>query len=126
MSKTHLFCLFVNHSVSWGIQQFKCYYSFRCFKFFSDFMKLIFLFLIWVIRHVICCAFVGTEVNTTVIGENDPIDEVQGFLFGRLRYVYSFGKGVLSSSNLQASSYCKHHLSLYCLSYRPPSNTLCM
>uniref|UniRef100_A0A8C2UXN0 UDP-glucose:glycoprotein glucosyltransferase 1 n=1 Tax=Chinchilla lanigera TaxID=34839 RepID=A0A8C2UXN0_CHILA len=27
----------------------------------------------------------GTEVNTTVIGENDPIDEVQGFLFGRLR-----------------------------------------
>uniref|UniRef100_A0A8C0JT06 UDP-glucose ceramide glucosyltransferase-like 1 n=1 Tax=Canis lupus dingo TaxID=286419 RepID=A0A8C0JT06_CANLU len=28
----------------------------------------------------------GTEVNTTVIGENDPIDEVQGFLFGKLRY----------------------------------------
>ncbi|KAK2109211.1 UDP-glucose:glycoprotein glucosyltransferase 1 [Saguinus oedipus] len=27
----------------------------------------------------------GTEVNTTVIGENDPIDEVQGFLFGKLR-----------------------------------------
>uniref|UniRef100_A0A8C5LDS4 UDP-glucose:glycoprotein glucosyltransferase 1 n=1 Tax=Jaculus jaculus TaxID=51337 RepID=A0A8C5LDS4_JACJA len=27
----------------------------------------------------------GAEVNTTVIGENDPIDEVQGFLFGRLR-----------------------------------------
>ncbi|EHB15938.1 UDP-glucose:glycoprotein glucosyltransferase 1 [Heterocephalus glaber] len=27
----------------------------------------------------------GIEVNTTVIGENDPIDEVQGFLFGRLR-----------------------------------------
>ncbi|XP_023565444.1 UDP-glucose:glycoprotein glucosyltransferase 1 isoform X2 [Octodon degus] len=27
----------------------------------------------------------GTEVNTTVIGEHDPIDEVQGFLFGRLR-----------------------------------------
>lgn len=30
----------------------------------------------------------GTEVNTTVIGENDPIDEVQGFLFGRLRDLY--------------------------------------
>ncbi|XP_039109134.1 UDP-glucose:glycoprotein glucosyltransferase 1 isoform X2 [Hyaena hyaena] len=27
----------------------------------------------------------GTEVNATVIGENDPIDEVQGFLFGKLR-----------------------------------------
>ncbi|XP_040835082.1 UDP-glucose:glycoprotein glucosyltransferase 1 isoform X2 [Ochotona curzoniae] len=27
----------------------------------------------------------GTEVNTTVIGESDPIDEVQGFLFGKLR-----------------------------------------
>ncbi|XP_054981511.1 UDP-glucose:glycoprotein glucosyltransferase 1 isoform X2 [Sorex araneus] len=27
----------------------------------------------------------GAEVNTTVIGENDPIDEVQGFLFGKLR-----------------------------------------
>uniref|UniRef100_A0A8D2IVX3 UDP-glucose ceramide glucosyltransferase-like 1 n=1 Tax=Varanus komodoensis TaxID=61221 RepID=A0A8D2IVX3_VARKO len=28
----------------------------------------------------------GTDVNATVIGENDPIDEVQGFLFGKLRY----------------------------------------
>ncbi|XP_042638197.1 UDP-glucose:glycoprotein glucosyltransferase 1 [Orycteropus afer afer] len=27
----------------------------------------------------------GTEVNATVIGENDPIDEVQGFFFGKLR-----------------------------------------
>lgn len=44
------------------------------------------------IRHVFACAFIGTEVNATVIGENDPIDEVQGFLFGKLRYVYSFGK----------------------------------
>uniref|UniRef100_A0A670I460 UDP-glucose ceramide glucosyltransferase-like 1 n=1 Tax=Podarcis muralis TaxID=64176 RepID=A0A670I460_PODMU len=26
------------------------------------------------------------DVNATVIGENDPIDEVQGFLFGKLRY----------------------------------------
>ncbi|XP_060034152.1 UDP-glucose:glycoprotein glucosyltransferase 1 [Erinaceus europaeus] len=30
----------------------------------------------------------GTEVNTTVIGENDPIDEVQGFLFGKLRELH--------------------------------------
>lgn len=30
----------------------------------------------------------GTEVNTTVIDENDPIDEVQGFLFGKLRQLY--------------------------------------
>nr|XP_025036685.1 UDP-glucose:glycoprotein glucosyltransferase 1 isoform X2 [Pelodiscus sinensis] len=30
----------------------------------------------------------GTEVNATVIGENDPIDEVQGFLFGKLRQLY--------------------------------------
>uniref|UniRef100_A0A8D0HBJ3 UDP-glucose ceramide glucosyltransferase-like 1 n=1 Tax=Sphenodon punctatus TaxID=8508 RepID=A0A8D0HBJ3_SPHPU len=30
----------------------------------------------------------GTDVNATVIGENDPIDEVQGFLFGRLRQLY--------------------------------------
>lgn len=26
-------------------------------------------------------------MNTTVFGENDPVDEVQGFLFGKLRYV---------------------------------------
>ncbi|XP_069069835.1 UDP-glucose:glycoprotein glucosyltransferase 1 isoform X1 [Pleurodeles waltl] len=30
----------------------------------------------------------GTEVNTTVIDENDPIDEVQGFLFGKLRQLH--------------------------------------
>ncbi|EMP42619.1 UDP-glucose:glycoprotein glucosyltransferase 1 [Chelonia mydas] len=30
----------------------------------------------------------GTEVNATMIGENDPIDEVQGFLFGKLRQLY--------------------------------------
>uniref|UniRef100_A0A7N6C0G9 UDP-glucose ceramide glucosyltransferase-like 1 n=1 Tax=Anabas testudineus TaxID=64144 RepID=A0A7N6C0G9_ANATE len=27
-------------------------------------------------------------VNTTVIGENDPVDEVQGFLFGKLKTLY--------------------------------------
>ncbi|XP_003800394.1 UDP-glucose:glycoprotein glucosyltransferase 1 [Otolemur garnettii] len=36
----------------------------------------------YVFRHYVS---VRTEVNTTVIGENDPIDEVQGFLFGKLR-----------------------------------------
>ncbi|XP_058471290.1 UDP-glucose:glycoprotein glucosyltransferase 1 isoform X1 [Solea solea] len=30
----------------------------------------------------------GTEVNATVIGENDPVDEVQGFLFGKLKTLY--------------------------------------
>ncbi|KAF7254262.1 UDP-glucose:glycoprotein glucosyltransferase 1, partial [Varanus komodoensis] len=30
----------------------------------------------------------GTDVNATVIGENDPIDEVQGFLFGKLRQLH--------------------------------------
>ncbi|KAM7160170.1 UDP-glucose:glycoprotein glucosyltransferase 1 isoform 2-T2 [Macrochelys suwanniensis] len=30
----------------------------------------------------------GTEMNATMIGENDPIDEVQGFLFGKLRQLY--------------------------------------
>ncbi|XP_039642059.1 UDP-glucose:glycoprotein glucosyltransferase 1 isoform X2 [Perca fluviatilis] len=28
------------------------------------------------------------EVNATVIGENDPVDEVQGFLFGKLKTLY--------------------------------------
>lgn len=37
----------------------------------------------------------GTEVNTTVIGENDPIDEVQGFLFGKLRELYPSLEGQL-------------------------------
>ncbi|XP_029350416.1 UDP-glucose:glycoprotein glucosyltransferase 1 isoform X2 [Echeneis naucrates] len=30
----------------------------------------------------------GAEVNATVIGENDPVDEVQGFLFGKLKMIY--------------------------------------
>ncbi|KAF7667496.1 hypothetical protein LDENG_00056440 [Lucifuga dentata] len=30
----------------------------------------------------------GAEVNATVIGENDPMDEVQGFLFGKLKTLY--------------------------------------
>nr|XP_019953448.1 PREDICTED: UDP-glucose:glycoprotein glucosyltransferase 1 [Paralichthys olivaceus] len=30
----------------------------------------------------------GTGVNATVIGENDPVDEVQGFLFGKLKTLY--------------------------------------
>ncbi|XP_056151310.1 UDP-glucose:glycoprotein glucosyltransferase 1 [Lampris incognitus] len=30
----------------------------------------------------------GEEVNATVIGENDPVDEVQGFLFGKLKTLY--------------------------------------
>ncbi|XP_017270490.1 UDP-glucose:glycoprotein glucosyltransferase 1 isoform X1 [Kryptolebias marmoratus] len=30
----------------------------------------------------------GEEVNATVIGENDPVDEVQGFLFGKLKTIY--------------------------------------
>ncbi|XP_005910042.1 UDP-glucose:glycoprotein glucosyltransferase 1 isoform X1 [Bos mutus] len=37
----------------------------------------------------------GTEVNTTVIGESDPIDEVQGFLFGKLRDLHPDLKGQL-------------------------------
>lgn len=28
---------------------------------------------------------IGAGTNATVIGENDPIDEVLGFLFGKLR-----------------------------------------
>ncbi|XP_072111746.1 UDP-glucose:glycoprotein glucosyltransferase 1 isoform X1 [Mobula birostris] len=30
----------------------------------------------------------GFELNTTVINENDPVDEVQGFLFGKLKQLY--------------------------------------
>ncbi|XP_051873658.1 UDP-glucose:glycoprotein glucosyltransferase 1 isoform X2 [Pristis pectinata] len=30
----------------------------------------------------------GSELNTTVINENDPVDEVQGFLFGKLKQLY--------------------------------------
>uniref|UniRef100_A0AAX7V946 UDP-glucose glycoprotein glucosyltransferase 1 n=1 Tax=Astatotilapia calliptera TaxID=8154 RepID=A0AAX7V946_ASTCA len=30
----------------------------------------------------------GAEVNATMIGENDPVDEVQGFLFGKLKTLY--------------------------------------
>ncbi|XP_028995907.1 UDP-glucose:glycoprotein glucosyltransferase 1 isoform X2 [Betta splendens] len=30
----------------------------------------------------------GAEVNATVIGENDSVDEVQGFLFGKLKALY--------------------------------------
>nr|XP_014343631.1 PREDICTED: UDP-glucose:glycoprotein glucosyltransferase 1 [Latimeria chalumnae] len=30
----------------------------------------------------------GADINATVIGENDPVDEVQGFLFGKLRHLY--------------------------------------
>ncbi|XP_037343101.2 UDP-glucose:glycoprotein glucosyltransferase 1 isoform X1 [Pungitius pungitius] len=30
----------------------------------------------------------GAEGNATVMGENDPVDEVQGFLFGKLKTVY--------------------------------------
>ncbi|XP_050991856.1 UDP-glucose:glycoprotein glucosyltransferase 1 isoform X2 [Labeo rohita] len=30
----------------------------------------------------------GADVNATVIGENDPVDEVQGFLFGKLKTIY--------------------------------------
>uniref|UniRef100_G3P6S0 UDP-glucose ceramide glucosyltransferase-like 1 n=1 Tax=Gasterosteus aculeatus aculeatus TaxID=481459 RepID=G3P6S0_GASAC len=30
----------------------------------------------------------GTEGNATVMGEKDPVDEVQGFLFGKLKTVY--------------------------------------
>ncbi|XP_011797113.1 PREDICTED: UDP-glucose:glycoprotein glucosyltransferase 1 [Colobus angolensis palliatus] len=37
----------------------------------------------------------GTEVNTTVIGENDPIDEVQGFFFGKLRDLHPDLEGQL-------------------------------
>uniref|UniRef100_A0A8C2E4V8 UDP-glucose glycoprotein glucosyltransferase 1 n=1 Tax=Cyprinus carpio TaxID=7962 RepID=A0A8C2E4V8_CYPCA len=31
---------------------------------------------------------VQTDLNATVIGENDPVDEVQGFLFGKLKTIY--------------------------------------
>ncbi|XP_053354991.1 UDP-glucose:glycoprotein glucosyltransferase 1 isoform X1 [Clarias gariepinus] len=30
----------------------------------------------------------GADVNATMIGENDPVDEVQGFLFGKLKVIY--------------------------------------
>ncbi|KAM8953224.1 UDP-glucose:glycoprotein glucosyltransferase 1 [Pelodytes ibericus] len=30
----------------------------------------------------------GNDVNATVMGANDPLDEVQGFLFGKLRQLY--------------------------------------
>ncbi|XP_060690892.1 UDP-glucose:glycoprotein glucosyltransferase 1 isoform X2 [Hemiscyllium ocellatum] len=30
----------------------------------------------------------GTELNATAINENDPVDEVQGFLFGKLKQLY--------------------------------------
>ncbi|XP_043557860.1 UDP-glucose:glycoprotein glucosyltransferase 1 isoform X2 [Chiloscyllium plagiosum] len=30
----------------------------------------------------------GSELNATVINENDPVDEVQGFLFGKLKQLY--------------------------------------
>ncbi|KAJ8357028.1 hypothetical protein SKAU_G00198220, partial [Synaphobranchus kaupii] len=30
----------------------------------------------------------GADVNATMIGENDPVDEVQGFLFGKLKTLY--------------------------------------
>ncbi|XP_073432558.1 UDP-glucose:glycoprotein glucosyltransferase 1 isoform X2 [Dendrobates tinctorius] len=30
----------------------------------------------------------GNNVNATVVGDNDPLDEVQGFLFGKLRQLY--------------------------------------
>lgn len=30
----------------------------------------------------------GADVNTTAIGGNDPVDEVQGFLFGKLKTIY--------------------------------------
>ncbi|KAE8604939.1 hypothetical protein XENTR_v10014902 [Xenopus tropicalis] len=30
----------------------------------------------------------GNDVNATVVGDNDPVDEVQGFLFGKLRQLY--------------------------------------
>ncbi|KAH0504019.1 UDP-glucose:glycoprotein glucosyltransferase 1 [Microtus ochrogaster] len=52
----------------------------------------------------------GTEMNTTVIGENDPIDEVQGFLFGKLRELHpsleeqlkEFRKYLVESTNEMA------------------------
>uniref|UniRef100_A0A673I701 UDP-glucose ceramide glucosyltransferase-like 1 n=1 Tax=Sinocyclocheilus rhinocerous TaxID=307959 RepID=A0A673I701_9TELE len=31
---------------------------------------------------------VQADMNATVIGENDPVDEVQGFLFGKLKTIY--------------------------------------
>ncbi|KAG8580308.1 hypothetical protein GDO81_007237 [Engystomops pustulosus] len=30
----------------------------------------------------------GNNVNATVVGDNDPLDEVQGFFFGKLRQLY--------------------------------------
>ncbi|XP_068089370.1 UDP-glucose:glycoprotein glucosyltransferase 1 [Hyperolius riggenbachi] len=30
----------------------------------------------------------GGDVNATVVGDDDPLDEVQGFLFGKLRQIY--------------------------------------
>lgn len=43
------------------------------------------LFLNRLVTIVLSCVFTGTDVNATVIDENDPVDEVQGFLFGKLR-----------------------------------------
>ncbi|XP_029471306.1 UDP-glucose:glycoprotein glucosyltransferase 1 isoform X2 [Rhinatrema bivittatum] len=52
----------------------------------------------------------GTDTNATVINENDPIDEVQGFLFGKLRELYpdlkeqlkEFRKHLVESTNEMA------------------------
>ncbi|KAL8187543.1 UNVERIFIED_CONTAM: UDP-glucose:glycoprotein glucosyltransferase 1, partial [Gekko kuhli] len=52
----------------------------------------------------------GADTNATVIGENDPIDEVLGFLFGKLRQLYptlqeelkEFRKYLVESTNEMA------------------------
>ncbi|XP_077205462.1 UDP-glucose:glycoprotein glucosyltransferase 1 isoform X1 [Paroedura picta] len=52
----------------------------------------------------------GADMNTTVIGDNDPIDEVLGFLFGKLRQLYptlqeelkEFRKYLVESTNEMA------------------------
>lgn len=43
------------------------------------------VFLTWITSELMVVS--GAEVNATVIGENDPVDEVQGFLFGKLKWV---------------------------------------
>ncbi|KAJ3612828.1 hypothetical protein NHX12_019086, partial [Muraenolepis orangiensis] len=41
---------------------------------------------LYVLRHY--KAKPRAEVNATMMGENDPVDEVQGFLFGKLKTLY--------------------------------------
>uniref|UniRef100_A0A8C3M2Z0 UDP-glucose ceramide glucosyltransferase-like 1 n=1 Tax=Chrysolophus pictus TaxID=9089 RepID=A0A8C3M2Z0_CHRPC len=46
----------------------------------------------------------GTDVNATVIDEDDPIDEVQGFLFGKLSSFFHLTVGSLADLSFQTAA----------------------